>query len=381
MVRERIKRTGDAVARDSWEQVFVMVRERIKRTGDAANAEASKQSRSETKTPKALKPETKIVKKTPNQSSERNPHKAKNVDKNQEKNKKERDITSYMVMGLPHGKRDTVVKIKPGFKLFLYDFDAKLLYGIYEATSAGGVKLEPAAFGGSYPAQVRFKVHMECVPISEVTFKKAIMGNSGGDKIKFDSELTTKQVKKLTSLFQPSHINSQSVPAPLIPLRPLIPTAEAPPHSDILARGQIETLDPLCFTVEEYRMFGLRRPIIIAPTSMPIPAEVSDHSQANRDTYDRYAPLTKAPYLSKLDESEYKRPVAEEAATQPNYYHSYSYGELRNEAEASKLHSTHAANALSEYNRSHQQSHERGDYGSLSVSSRYSFGGPSFWYR
>lgn len=35
---------------------------------------------------------------------------------------------------------------------------------------------------------------MDCLPLAEGTFKKAIMGNSGGDKIKFNTELTTKEV-------------------------------------------------------------------------------------------------------------------------------------------------------------------------------------------
>lgn len=66
------------------------------------------------------------------------------------------DCYRYRVFGLPSARMDILEKIKPYMKLFLFDFDAKLLYGIYVAASGGQLAIEPAAFGGKFSAQVRF---------------------------------------------------------------------------------------------------------------------------------------------------------------------------------------------------------------------------------
>lgn len=60
----------------------------------------------------------------------------------------------YRVFGLPLGRLETARKVKCGAKLFLYDFEVKLLYGIYEATTSGHLNIQPNAFGGRFPSQV-----------------------------------------------------------------------------------------------------------------------------------------------------------------------------------------------------------------------------------
>lgn len=118
--------------------------------------------------------------------------------------KTKRDCFHYKVLGLPLAKRDLVDQVVPGTFLFLFDFDVKELYGIYEASSQGGLNLEPKAFDGqgSYPAQVRFDIHRECLPLSEDVFRDAIKENYYS-RNKFHFELTSGQVSKLIQLFCP----------------------------------------------------------------------------------------------------------------------------------------------------------------------------------
>ncbi|KAG2673455.1 hypothetical protein I3760_13G091400 [Carya illinoinensis] len=119
------------------------------------------------------------------------------------------DCFHYKVLGLPASKKDIVQKIYTGMKLFLFDYDLKLMYGIYKAVGRGGYNIEPKAFKSAFPAQVRFTVLEDCLPVAEEKFKKVIKDNYY-EKNKFDCQLTSEQVKNLCKLFQAASKGSKS---------------------------------------------------------------------------------------------------------------------------------------------------------------------------
>ncbi|CAL5327503.1 unnamed protein product [Camellia sinensis] len=131
----------------------------------------------------------------------------------------------YRVFGLPGGRRQVVEKIKEGVTLFLFDFDLKLLYGVYKATCRGRLNLESSAFGGRFPAQVRFVNDKDCLPLPERVFKGAIKDNYEGSK--FKPELNDQQVRDLLLLFRPCVASSSAVaPMPaLVPPQMMQPSA------------------------------------------------------------------------------------------------------------------------------------------------------------
>lgn len=61
------------------------------------------------------------------------------------------------LFGLPSTYADFVREVKAGMILFLFEYENRKLYGVFEASCDGGMNIVPNAFGSSgrtYPAQV-----------------------------------------------------------------------------------------------------------------------------------------------------------------------------------------------------------------------------------
>ncbi|PSR86715.1 B2 protein [Actinidia chinensis var. chinensis] len=123
--------------------------------------------------------------------------------------KTKKDCFHYKVLGLPESKRDIVQKIYKGMRVFLFDFDLRLMYGIYKAAGPGGYNLEPKAFKSAFPSQVRFTILEDCLPLGEEKFRSVIKDNYY-TRNKFDCQLNSKQVKNLCELFLATSKDSKS---------------------------------------------------------------------------------------------------------------------------------------------------------------------------
>ncbi|XP_024975095.1 uncharacterized protein LOC112513163 [Cynara cardunculus var. scolymus] len=114
--------------------------------------------------------------------------------------KTKNDCFRYKILGLPANKKDQVAKIYKGMRLFLFDVDLRLMYGIFKAAGPGGYNIEPKAFKSEFPSQVRFTLLEDCLPVAEEKFRDVLKENYF-TRNKFEGLLKAEQVKKLCKLF------------------------------------------------------------------------------------------------------------------------------------------------------------------------------------
>ncbi|PIN26730.1 hypothetical protein CDL12_00508 [Handroanthus impetiginosus] len=126
------------------------------------------------------------------------------------------------IFALPSSKAGFVKHVKAGMVLFLFEYDKRQLFGVYQATSDGAVDIVPNGFnysGRHFSAQVRFTPIWYCAPLSEKEFRGAIRENYFSAN-KFNFGLSEDQVRRLLYLYSsrklknkmPTHLLTEVVP-------------------------------------------------------------------------------------------------------------------------------------------------------------------------
>uniref|UniRef100_A0A0D9XSJ4 DCD domain-containing protein n=1 Tax=Leersia perrieri TaxID=77586 RepID=A0A0D9XSJ4_9ORYZ len=203
----------------------------------------------------------------------------------------------HRVMGLPLGSLEAVSRIRRGTTLFLYDFDAKHLYGPYCADSNGGLTLVPDAFHGRYPAQVKFTVEGDFMPIPESSLRIAIKENYSNGR--FNPELTLTQVKKLRTLFRPIIVMTESSLYHNDDRHPAHPAVYLPPAS--------HPTEPAAYVHHQTSY--------IPPTALPVPPESYAHPYAQMPPPNEFT----TPYYMSTSEYPYKAEHTTYSSLASNY--------------------------------------------------------------
>ncbi|KAF3440950.1 hypothetical protein FNV43_RR19236 [Rhamnella rubrinervis] len=117
-----------------------------------------------------------------------------------------REDLRRQLFGLPQKYKDSVRAITPGLPLFLYNYTAHQLHGVYQAVSFGGSNIDPTAWedrkcrGESrFPAQVRIRIKKNCKPLEEDAFRPILHHYDGP---KFRLQLSVPEALALLDLFK-----------------------------------------------------------------------------------------------------------------------------------------------------------------------------------
>jgi len=70
-------------------------------------------------------------------------------------NKSEKECFERQLLGTTKVYGPVVIRIRKGDLLFLINLDSDVLYGVFKAVSDGGLNLQPEAWNGKYPYQVK----------------------------------------------------------------------------------------------------------------------------------------------------------------------------------------------------------------------------------
>ncbi|KAJ4959853.1 hypothetical protein NE237_019763 [Protea cynaroides] len=118
------------------------------------------------------------------------------------------------VFGLPSNQASFVKNVRDGTFLFLFEYEKRELYGVFQASCDGAMNIVPDAFksvGKHFPAQICFRTIWICDPLPEYDFRDAIKDNYYS-KYKFNFGLSEDQVDRLLWLFKPRILKDLRTP-------------------------------------------------------------------------------------------------------------------------------------------------------------------------
>eukprot|EP01062_Namystynia_karyoxenos_P023694 TRINITY_DN19173_c2_g1_i1.p1 TRINITY_DN19173_c2_g1~~TRINITY_DN19173_c2_g1_i1.p1 ORF type:complete len:250 (+),score=66.08 TRINITY_DN19173_c2_g1_i1:101-850(+) len=82
-----------------------------------------------------------------------------------------------MLFGAPGSRVRDLMQLPEGTPIFLHDMSQQSLLGVYRSQGPGGENLEPDAFGGRFPAQVRVAADSEIVELRGREWQQLINWN------------------------------------------------------------------------------------------------------------------------------------------------------------------------------------------------------------
>jgi DNA modification methylase len=81
----------------------------------------------------------------------------------------ETECLNSLLFGTDRVYGPVVIRIRKGDLIFLNNVDTDVLYGVFKAVSDGGFKIQPKAFGGRYPYQVRVRILGQLIKINNAS--------------------------------------------------------------------------------------------------------------------------------------------------------------------------------------------------------------------
>jgi len=117
----------------------------------------------------------------------------------------ERECFERKLFAMPISQWNLVCQVRKGDILFLLNYQSNRLHGVFEAATDGILNMEPDAFDGRFPAQVRVRRKMRCPPLDEAALlpliKRGWIGLSKRGVLLFPPRLGPKFIDELWKIF------------------------------------------------------------------------------------------------------------------------------------------------------------------------------------